>query len=65
MGIFGKKRSLGGTPISEQSDREIRRRVNEELKFGDSISKARYCVEAEKRGIAWRQTDRMAEKKKK
>lgn len=65
MGIFSKKRCLGGTPISEQSDGEIRRKVNEGMKFGDSITKARYCVEAEKRGIAWRQTDRMAEKKKK
>lgn len=65
MGIFSKKRSLGGTSLSEKSDAEIRRKVNRGLEFGESAATmARVCMEAEKRGIAWKQSDRMAEKRK-
>lgn len=66
MGIFSNKRSLGGTPVSEQSDAAIRRKVNRGLEFGESAATmAKYCMEAEKRGIAWKQSDRMLDKKKK
>lgn len=58
MGFFDNLFSSNPKKLSEMSDKELTREVQRPMKHGDTpASRARAAMEAEKRGIAWRQSE--------